>query len=130
MLRIQAIQLIAPLLLAVCSTSCTDPQKSPIVPVTGTATLYPFPAGETSSPRYEVSVIDKNGIARRSFVYFDPARQVTTPGNHGTDLQAGRSFSWTTFETDGAVKVQVVRTEGGFKTAKLRPSRLGLARPP
>ena len=126
MLRIQVIQLIAPLLLVVCSTSCTDPQKSPIVPVTGTATLYSFPTGETASPHYEVSVIDNNGIARRSFVYFDPARQVTTPGNHGTDLQAGRSFSWTTFETDGAVKVQVVRTKGGFKTARLRPIRLGL----
>ena len=125
MRRIQTRQFIALLFLAACSASGTYPQTS-IARVSGTATLYPFPAGETPSPRYEVSVIDKNGLARRSFVYFDSARQVTTPGNHGTDLQARRSFSWTTFETDGAVRVQVVRKGGSFKTATLRPTRLGL----
>ena len=119
-----AIRLIASLLLAISSTSCLSSETVPAE--LGSATTYPIPAGESPSPQYEVRVIDKSGVARRSFVYFDPARQVTTPGNHGTDLQKGRSFSWTTFEIDGAVKVQVVRTGGSFKTVKLRPSRYGL----
>jgi len=92
-----------------------------------TATIYPEPRGESPSPRYEVQVLDKSGIARRSFVYFDPGREVKTPGNHGTELQAGRSFSWTTFEVDGPVKVRIVRKDGNFKTVMLRPSRYGLS---
>jgi hypothetical protein len=123
-MRRLAITGIVSLLLAISSTMCTSNRVPPSL---GEATIYPVPTGETPSPRYEVRVIDKSGVARQSFVYFDPARQVTTPGNHGTDLQAGRSFSWTTFEIDGAVKVQVVRTGGSFKSVKLRPSRYALA---
>lgn len=93
----------------------------------GAATIYPAPAGEVPSPRYEVRITDRTGIARRSFVYFDRARRERVPDNHGTDLQKGRSFSWTTFETDGPVEVQVVRRDGGFKSVKLRPSRHGLS---
>jgi hypothetical protein len=124
MRKIHATRILISSLLTIFATSCGSPR--PALTALGTATVYPEPAGETPSPQYEVRVIDKSGISRRSFVYFDPARQVTTPGNHGTDLQAGRSFSWTTFEVDGAAKVQVVRRGGSFKTVKLRPSRYGL----
>jgi hypothetical protein len=121
MRRIHATRIILSSILVILSTTCRSPQT--VQPALGTATIYPEPPGESPSPRYEVRVIDKSGISRRSFVYFDPARQVTTPGNHGTELQAGRSFSWTTFEVDGPVKVQVVRSEGSFNSVKLRPSR-------
>jgi len=102
-------------------------ESASAAPPRGTATIYPPPAGEAPSPRYDVRITDRTGIARQSFVYVDRARHEQVPDNHGTDLQKGRTFSWTTFETDGPVEVQVIRREGRFKSVKLRPSRYGLS---
>ena len=32
----------------------------------GTATLYPWPAGESPSPRYEIRIIDRSGVSRQT----------------------------------------------------------------
>jgi hypothetical protein len=119
------IALLAPILPAVLLASSMSAQKASTEEF-GTATLYPQPAGESPSPRYEIRIIDRSGVSRPSFVFFNPARRVTTPGGHGTEHQAGRTFSWTTFEADGPVKVQVVQRNRSFKTVQLRPLRHGL----
>ncbi len=90
------------------------------------ALVYPPPTGEPPSPLFDVQVIDGRGTPQPSFVAYSPARQVTTAGWHGTDAQAGRSFSWTTFETDVPVVVRVTKRQGTFTQARVRPTRYGI----
>ena len=92
---------------------------------TTSSVVYPAPPGEPPSPLYEVQIAYQ-GAMRNAFVYSDVARQVTTPGNNGTDLQKGRSFNWTTFEIDRPTAVRVTRLRGVFSSVKLRPTRYGL----
>ena len=95
----------------------TSAQTSPVI--------YPAPDGESPSALFEVQVADQ-GTMRSSFVYSDPARDVITSGNYGTDFQKGRSFNWTTFEIDRPTLVRVTHLRGVFKSVKLRPTRYGL----
>ena len=83
--------------------------------------LYPVPPGLTASNQYEVNVW-KDGAWQPSYVNFDTAR---TSGS-GSGDEAGKTFSWTTFETAGPVVIRVRRLEGGFNTATFRPSRHGI----
>ena len=78
------IALLAPILPTLLLASSMSPQKASTDEL-GTATLYPEPAGDAPSPRYEIRIIDRSGVSRPSFVFFNPARRVTTPGGHGTD---------------------------------------------
>jgi hypothetical protein len=105
--------------------ACSDSARTYSAPAEVSTILYPAPHGESPSAFYEVQVADQ-GTMRNSFVYSDLARQVTTPGYHGTDQQKGRSFSWTTFEIDRPTVVRVTRLRGGFNSVKLRPTRYGL----
>lgn len=126
MSRLRITALLAPILPTILWASSMPAQKAS-TDAFGTATLYPEPAGESPSPRYEIRIIDRSGVSRPSFVFFNPARTVTTPGGHGTEHQVGRTFSWTTFESDGPVKVQVVQKNRSFKTVQLRPLRPGVS---
>ncbi|MEM7234489.1 MAG: hypothetical protein AAF517_20080, partial [Planctomycetota bacterium] len=58
-----------------------------------------------------------------TFVNFDASR---TTGSGSRD-EAGKSFSWTTFETSGPVAVRARRIEGSFDSVQLRPARYGLS---
>jgi hypothetical protein len=98
--------------------------QTPLSPAVSSV-IYPGPPGESPSLLYEVQVAYQ-GAMRNSFVYSDAARQVTTPGNHGMDLQKGRSFNWTTFEIDRPTAVRVTRLRVAFNSVKLRPTRYGL----
>jgi chitodextrinase len=66
------------------------------------ATVYPTPTGANASRYYKVRVIDASGVARPSFVNHTAARSVSTPGNPGTCLQAGRS--WIRSSKNGSIQ--------------------------
>ncbi len=91
------------------------------------AVVYAAPTGLTPSPHFEVEVLEEGFAPRSSFVNYHPARIVTTPGIPGTEHHAGRSFSFTTFETPAPVKVRVKRLTGAFSSAVVRPTRYGIS---
>lgn len=109
----------ATVLLALVLTSA--PSAAADRPIRPDMVIHPSPAGAPASPRFEASVL-VDGRWIRTFVNFDPAR---TRGG-GASEQAGRSFSWTTFETTGPARVRVRRLAGPFESATLRPTRYGL----
>lgn len=82
--------------------------------------LYPTPAGIQPSPHFEI-LVEIDGRWEPTFVNFDPAR---TSGS-GSGDEAGRSFSWTTFEAGRPVRVRVRRLEGDGGEVTLRPRRPG-----
>ena len=84
----------------------------------GEVILYPAPGSLPASDQYKVRVLIGNEW-KESYVYFDRARK---DGNGSNDL-TGRTFSWTTLETNDPVKVRVTRKEGTFGKATIRPLR-------
>ena len=87
----------------------------------GGTVLYPAPGDLPASDQYEVRVlVDKEW--KDSYVYIDHARK---DGNGAQDLP-GRTFSWTTLETSGPVKIRVTRKEGPFGNVTVRPLRFAI----
>lgn len=89
--------------------------------VTPDLKIYPPPPGAAVSTQYEV-LVSVDGLWEPSFVNFDISRD----SGGGARDEAGKTFSWTTFETRTPATVRVRRLEGGFESVVLRPERYGI----
>jgi hypothetical protein len=85
------------------------------------ARLFPAIPGLEGSQRYAVE-IHSAGEWKPAFVMVDHARK---DGAGATDFP-GRSFHWTTFETDESVRIRVSRLSGPSTRVVIRPSRHGI----
>jgi hypothetical protein len=98
--------------------------------------IYPAPAGVAASALYEVTLI-QGEVRSPSFVYqtapkLERGHDDTDGGDEFRDgwRHDGapyRSFSWSTFAFSGKVIVEVRLKAGSIKTARVRPSRHGIA---
>ena len=88
----------------------------------GGLNIYPAPEGRAASKKFAIQVQNNNGVWKDVYVYQANAR----PDGSGADAQAGRTFNYTTFETNKARKIRVKRLAGGAGAVTLKPLRHGL----